>query len=37
LDEFAHEPLDARATGYLYRVVNGRYQQASTILTINQG
>ena len=37
LDEFAHEPLDARATGYLYRVVNGRYQQAATILTAHTG
>ena len=37
LDEFAHEPLDARATGYLYRVVAARYGQASIVLTAHTG
>jgi DNA replication protein DnaC len=37
LDEFAHEPLDARATGYLYRVVAARYGEGSTVLTAHTG
>lgn len=37
LDEFAYEPLDIKATTYLFRVVAARHGQGSIILTANTG
>jgi DNA replication protein DnaC len=37
LDELAYEPLDTRATTYLFRVIAARYQKGSIVLTANTG
>jgi DNA replication protein DnaC len=37
LDEFAYEPLDQRATNYLFRVVAARHGTGTIILTANSG
>jgi DNA replication protein DnaC len=37
LDEFAYEPLDVRATNYLFRVVAARHRTGTIILTANSG
>jgi DNA replication protein DnaC len=37
LDEFAYEPLDTRATTYLFRIIAARYQKGSIVLTANTG
>jgi DNA replication protein DnaC len=36
-DEFGHEPFDAEATKYLFRLVSARYGQGSIVLTSNCG
>jgi len=37
LDELAYEPLDTRATTFLFRVIAARYQKGSIVLTANTG
>lgn len=37
LDELAYEPLDARGTTYLFRVISARYCQGSIVVTANTG
>lgn len=37
LDEFAYEPVDARGTSYLFRVIAARYQKGSIVFTANFG
>lgn len=37
LDELAYEPLDARGTTYLFRVIAARYQTGSIVITANTG
>lgn len=37
LDEFAYEPLDARATQHLFRLVSARHGLAPTLLAANTG
>lgn len=37
IDEFAYQPLDERATNYLFRVVSARHKQGATVITANCG
>lgn len=37
LDELAYEPLDERATSYLFRVISARHKQGATVITANTG
>jgi len=37
IDEFGHQPFNADATNYFFRIVSARYGQGSIVLTANTG